>query len=172
MEQKRGSIASWTALVTFLAIITLTHTASHFVVYGTGIQGFFEAGVSGFAIGPLNTENIKNNEDISPISRIFLIIEWAFLVFLGTAVIIARRMSVKEEVISMSALQKRDKSKTDIDSLHEILKEKKHLRISTIARVFKISKEKALEWCQILEDANLAAISYPRMGEPEVIITS
>lgn len=57
------------------------------------------------------------------------------------------------------------RSKTDLDRLYDILKEKKILKIKNIERVFNVDAHVALEWCKVLENANLAAIDYPRFGK-------
>lgn len=62
------------------------------------------------------------------------------------------------------------KGHTDIDLLYSLLKDRKHLKIPAISRIFNISNEKALEWCKILEDSSLAVINYPAFSEPEIEI--
>jgi hypothetical protein len=61
-------------------------------------------------------------------------------------------------------------SKTDIDLLYDIIKQKKRVKIGEIARVFTIDREKALDWCRILENNGLVAISYPAFSESEIIL--
>ena len=58
------------------------------------------------------------------------------------------------------------KSRTDLDTLYEILKRKKEININDIGKVFKVNLEVALEWSKILEDGDLAMIDYPRFGKP------
>lgn len=62
------------------------------------------------------------------------------------------------------------KGHTDIDLLYSLLKDRKHLKIPAISRIFNIDNEKALEWCKILEDSGLAVINYPAFSEPEIEI--
>jgi len=57
---------------------------------------------------------------------------------------------------------------TDFDILYKLVLEKKKVKISEIAAMFKIDKKKAEEWIQILDEHNLARIYYPAMGEPEI----
>ena len=81
----------------------------------------------------------------------------------------------KEEHIRVSYEQVKERtagrSKTDLDVLYDILKDKKVLTLSTIAKIFKIQKEKALEWAKILENYGLGQIEYPAFSEPEIRIT-
>ena len=60
-----------------------------------------------------------------------------------------------------------EESKTDLDTLYNILKDKKQLRTSSIAKLFKVNKETALNWCKILESGNLAVLDYSS-GDPVV----
>lgn len=61
------------------------------------------------------------------------------------------------------------KNKTDIDSLYELLQKEKSINLSAIINTFGISKEKAEEWCRILEEGGLAIVHYPPIGELELI---
>jgi len=61
---------------------------------------------------------------------------------------------------------KNSKSGTDFDVLYSIVQAKGEISLSTIVNLFKVSKEKALKWCKILEEHNLAAINYPAFSEP------
>ena len=64
--------------------------------------------------------------------------------------------------------EKFGKTNTDLDLLYFLLREKKKLKIPTISKIFKIDKEKALEWCRILESHDYVIINYPSLSEPEV----
>ena len=75
----------------------------------------------------------------------------------------------KKEVSGVVINVKRGKSVTELDSLYELLKEKKTLKISVISKLFKISNEKALEWAKILENHDLGEIEYPAFSEPELV---
>jgi hypothetical protein len=61
------------------------------------------------------------------------------------------------------------KTTTDLDNLYEILKQKKHLSVPMISKAFKVSEDIVLEWGKILEEGNLAKITYPRMSDPELV---
>lgn len=162
--------------VIFIAIvlIALLHTIFHFAVYGTGIRGIYEFGVSGFTIGKLQLgEEIKSNYPQIPIiSKIVLILEWFIVITIVTFTFVRQKINLKKEIKSLNVHKNygKSKTKTDLDVLYSILKEKKHLKLSTVSKVFKIDKDKVMEWCRILESGNLAEINYPGVGEPEIVI--
>jgi len=57
---------------------------------------------------------------------------------------------------------------TDFDVLYKLVLEKNKVKISEVAKMFKIDKKKAEEWVQILDERDLVRIHYPAMGEPEI----
>ena len=64
--------------------------------------------------------------------------------------------------------KKMKRGETEFDMLYSLLKENKKLKIQEISKILNISPEKALEWSKLLENHNLALISYPAFSEPEV----
>ncbi len=58
---------------------------------------------------------------------------------------------------------------TDLDKLYRILREKKKLTLSEVARGFNIDKSQAEEWGKILKEQNLIDIYYPAVGEAELV---
>ena len=158
--------------ISLLFIIALSHTFFQFAVIGTGINNFYEQGISGFAIGKLQIgEEFKSKADpYSSLSLTLIAIEWLALLSFILLAMIKNRLSLKREILAIHINKHSDKSttKTDLDYLYDTLKEKKHLKITTISKAFGIDKELAMNWCKTLEEGNLATINYPRMGEPEV----
>jgi hypothetical protein len=61
---------------------------------------------------------------------------------------------------------------TDFDVLYKLVLSKEKVKLSEIIKLFKISKEKAEQWIQILDERGLVKIHYPAMGEPEVHTTN
>jgi hypothetical protein len=57
---------------------------------------------------------------------------------------------------------------TDFDILYKLVLSKEKVKLSEITKLFSISKEKAEQWIQILDERGLVKIHYPAMGEPEV----
>ena len=171
MDRKKR-IAS--VALSFIIVVLIVHMVYHFFVFGTGLTGFYEKGISGFSIGkfPLGEELRANYKSASPISKIILGIEWVAAVSIIIFIFIRNKKEIKKEVSSIKSPQKYKKTEksTELDLLYNILKEKKHLRLSTIARIFDISKKTALDWAKTLESGNLVKIEYPRMSEPEIVL--
>lgn len=107
---------------------------------------------------------------VPSISKIFLMFQLflilPLIVFFGFRNVVLMR---KKEISGINVKEIRNKCKTDLDALYSILKDKKHLRISSIADLFKINKDLAMEWAKILESGDLATIDYPGFGGPVVI---
>ncbi len=64
------------------------------------------------------------------------------------------------------------KTYTPLDSMYELIKEKRKLKLYEISKKFKLSKEKSLEWCKILENEGIIKINYSAFSEPDVEIVS
>lgn len=168
---KRGSKKIAKILITLVVTLAVLHTGFHFAVYGTGIPSINEKGISGFAIGKITGQEIKENyASTSSLSKLIIIGEWALLVLLIGISLLGEHRHVKKQHVVLEIKRTQEKSKTDIDLLYDLLKEKKKIELGTIADTFKISEETATEWAKILEDAQLAVLHYPRFGEAEVRI--
>ena len=61
---------------------------------------------------------------------------------------------------------KKSKTRTDLDNLYKILQERKEVSVGDIERTFEVSNDIAMEWCKILENAELAMIDYPTFKKP------
>ena len=154
--------------------IAVLHTVVHLLFYGTGLAGFGERGVSGLAVQKLS----DNPDEISPVkgltaSKVFVFTEWIFVVFMFFLVSAKKQSVIKKEAEALKVQIRFDGSnaKTDIDRLYELLKEKKRLGISAIAKAFDVDKEVVLEWGETLELGELAYVNYPRIGEPEIVVS-
>ena len=95
---------------------------------------------------------------------LFLIIIITFMHYLK------RKRDEKINLSHSKLVQKTSKSETSLDVLYNLLKDKKRLNIKTIAKLFGITKEKAIEWAKILENYELVTIEYPTFNDPEVRI--
>ncbi len=160
--------------LSLLLLILIIHNVFHFSFFGTGISGFYEKGISGFSIGKLSIgEEIKTKyRSVSPLSITILLAEWSLLILAVFFAFLRNRVELKKEIAAIKSpgdYKKTNKS-TDLDALYNLLKEKKHLRLSSIAEKFKIEKELALEWAKTLESASLVYIDYPRFGDPEIYL--
>jgi len=124
-------------------------------------------GLTGLSVKEMVTEVYKT----TPFTlKIFLGAQWILLILL---LIFAFRedrkvKSRKKELEGIDLKKMTPKQGTDLDTLYNILKNKKQLRISTISKVFNINDKIAIEWCKILESGNLAILDYPGIGEPIV----
>ncbi|MEM4625529.1 MAG: hypothetical protein QXJ28_02080 [Candidatus Pacearchaeota archaeon] len=102
-------------------------------------------------------------------NKILLGIIILFIVIISYILIKKRKSKKIEDEIKVS-VEKKEEGLTDIDLLYELLKRKKRMNISTIAKIFKINKELAIEWARILEEGDLAEINYPILSEPTLEI--
>ena len=152
-------------------VIAIFHTVSHILFYGTGVSGAIKSGISGLSIGGLLIDDtIKQRySGYSKGSLLILAMEWVFLAMISVSAFIRHKQEMHEDIKNNFNIQRyKAGTKTDLDVLHDILKEKKHLRISTIAKIFNVKKEIAMNWARTFEAANIATIEYPRVGEPEL----
>lgn len=161
-------------ILSFLIVVSLFHIVYHFAVFGTGFSGFYERGISGLAVSkfPLGEELRKNYQSASLISKLAIAAEWSLVVIIMLFIFIRNKAEMKKEVSEIKTPQKYKKTEksTELDIFYNILKEKKHLRLSTIAKIFKVNRDIALEWAKTLEYGNLVRIEYPRVGDPEIIL--
>ena len=163
-------------LITFILLISLAHMFIHVLIFQTNIPLVETMGISGNSIGPITIDetfeiNIRENyKKISPISKGVLIGEWVLLIALSGFSIVRTRIHFKHDSLETFKISRQDKSKTDIDLLYDLLKEKKRLEISSIARVFNVDKETVKEWGEIMEDNDLVVMEYPRFGDPEITL--
>ncbi|MCH7568387.1 MAG: hypothetical protein IIA87_03115 [Nanoarchaeota archaeon] len=178
MVKKRGRINFLSILLTLIILIALVHTTLHIMIYGTGISGLGESGISGLAIGKFALfEGLKENySNMSPISKIFIAGEWIFVIVIIVITLIKGKIELKKDIQSIKinlnekSQYAKSKSKTDLDVLYDILKEKKMLRMSAISKLFGVNKNTVMDWCKILEEGDLATVKYPTVGEPEIIL--
>lgn len=161
-------------ILSFLIVVSLFHIFYHFAVFGTGFYGFYEKGISGLAISkfPLGEELRKNYQSTSTISKLAIAAEWCLVAVIILLIFMRNKAEMKKEISGIKTPQKYRKTEnsTELDLLYNILKEKKHLRLSSIAKIFKVSKDIALEWAKTLEYGNLVSIEYPSVRDPEIIL--
>jgi hypothetical protein len=135
---------------------------------GVLIYTYLPKTFTGFSVANTAAETYSS---VPPISKIFLLLQLFLIMplifFFGFRNIVLMR---KKEVSGINVKEVRNKCKTDLDALYSILKDKKHLRIASIADLFKINKDLAMEWAKILESGDLATIDYPGFGGPVVIL--
>lgn len=100
--------------------------------------------------------------------KAILFIQWGvFIVLLLYAAFKDKGISEdKNELKALNLKEISKSSETDLDVLYKLLKEKNKLRISTIAKAFKIDKDLAMEWGKTMEESKLVVIDYPRFSGP------
>ena len=132
------------------------------------IKGDPRSNISGLVFGNFESLPFKMN-----LSLIAFVGQWVlllFIVFIGYLRFLKHRREEEVKVNSFTIPQYLPKPQTNFDVFYNLLKENKTLSLNVIARLFKISKEKALEWARILEEKDLAVIEYPAFSDPEVRI--
>ncbi|MBT4136191.1 hypothetical protein HOD75_01835 [archaeon] len=146
-----------------LGVITILFLANASALFYSNES--FHGGLTGFSVVDDAREIYTS---MSGFSKIFLVIPWIILIFLLVRVAMLDRKVTKEakEIHSFNIKHSSNKEKTDLDILYEILQKTKIIKISTISKAFKVDEEAAMEWCKILESANLAIIDYPIMRKP------
>ena len=174
MIQKRDETI-FGLILTALFLIALIHTLIHIAVYGTGISGLYKQGMSGFAIGKLELgqEFKSRNPALSPLSKIAIAGEWTILALLLFINLLKNKTDSNPSILELNIqkpVSNKSEIRTDIDVLYNLLKEKKRIKLSLIAKSFNITKEEVMEWCKILESGGLATIEYPKLGEPELAL--
>ena len=108
-------------------------------------------------------------------SEYIMIGEAVLFVILISIRIINKKIKRKPEPKGISPIEVREEEKkpgihTDLDILYKMLKEKKRIPISKIAKAFNINKETALDWSKTLETAELAEIQYSALKEEVLTI--
>jgi len=140
------------------------------LVVANGAYLFYQVGDSVSAVsGNSIRETVGGLYTGSSIGHRIFILSQFLLLF----VIIIVVLMVVEKLKSKAGLSKQNyigkgnlKSKTDLDTLYEILKRENEISIDDIGKVFKVDLEIALGWSKVLENGGLAVIDYPRFGKP------
>jgi hypothetical protein len=159
--KKEGKLLK--VLLVVLTTAVLIHTIAQFT--------FFSPGISGLLIG-----NEKVGEEFSPKgsfgSMIFLVVEWFVLISLFTFTYTRYRRFLDTEYEELKIIKERKHSNrnTALDDLYEFLKEKKEIRVSTIAKTFNVNKRLVEEWAKTLESNNFATLVYPQFGGPKLVL--
>lgn len=136
-----------------------------------GSEAINQTGFTGHSIGG-DVAGLYLNLPL--VSKIFLIVQWGLLALLLIYIGFRDKEVTKNqtELSGINLNQIRKKSETDLDALYNLLKQKQHLRVSTVSQAFDIKEDLAMEWGKILESGNLAYIDYPKFGGPLIKIKS
>jgi len=166
-------------LLAISLVLAVVFSMAHLYFFGTGFAGIRGEERPGITIGGLAIGEPDVGEhltgyavDIST-SQMIVIGEWvAALIFLVIFYSISRA-HFKREVMDIKSRRGKGKqgNTTDLDKLHEILKKRKRIRFMAIEKAFDVNSEIVKNWSKTLEMGNIATIDYPRIGEPELVLT-
>lgn len=162
-------------LLVVIIIGALSHT--YYNTFGFTIPDFQSDGITGKVI---TADVISGFGDIPLSSRIIIAGEWIFVLVIILYLLIKGRMTLerdlqKERGVSLERKKiqsSKSQYETDLDVLHDILKEKKILRLSVISKTFGITNKTTTDWCRILEEGDIATLSYPTVGSPKLTINT
>ena len=172
MEKSSGSRAL--KIVAYLMLfIALIHGFTHIVLFETNLSLVKTVGLSGFAIGDVDSEkfeqNIKQSEQAPKNSLYIIGAEWLMLVSLMTISILRSKIAATaQNVEHFDIIKKRGKSETDIDVLYQLLQKNKKITVTKAAELFNVEHKVVEEWGEVLENNSLAVVDYPRFGEIEI----
>jgi len=176
MENRGGKTTVFRAFFIAITLIAVLHTFFHLAIYGSGINGAMQNGISGFVVSKeAISQNLNDTSSKVPgFSLMFIVGEWVFLfASLGLTIFKNTVDTKKERTFNVSGISKRVKNSvtsTDLDVLYELLKEKKKVKVSAVMNAFDIDEDMAMNWCKILESGDLATIEYTSVGEPIIEI--
>ena len=129
---KRGVKILISVLWLFI-IVAVGHSLFHFYLFGTGINGFFENGVSGFSIGgfTVGEERTGTYSSAVSISQMAVIFEWFAILVIFVLVYTKSRIEFKRETKDLEGEKSKIglRAKTDLDKLYELLQKKKRILI-------------------------------------------
>lgn len=122
--------------------------------------------------------NVISNVDVPftnlSLTTVILIVQGVVIAIVLFGVIfqtIRHKKEEKDQIKVFSLVQhKKSKSETDLDLLYEMVKKKNKVDVSSVAKLFKVSSEVALEWGKILENKNLVSMDYPFLSSPQIIL--
>ena len=162
-------------LINILIILLIVNLFLHVLIFGTGIRGVLQTGVSQILLGN-KLLSISAFSDMHPGLKIAsfctIVLELALLFFVSF-----RKKQIKKETNQdLNTLKRlrtkysKMKNQTELDVLYNILKEKKKVDVSNLHHVFDVDKDTVKEWIETLESGDLAELNDKKLGEPELIL--
>jgi hypothetical protein len=126
-----------------------------------------KSSLTGFSVNDTLNNLSMNFLNMSIYLKLFIMLQWIAVIFIAIVFVKRSRDKNNIEINTVFRVEKPNTIyKTDLDTLYNLLKEKKQIGISSIAKSYGVSKEVAMEWARILESGNLADLDYPGFGEP------
>ncbi|MBS3083453.1 hypothetical protein J4423_01470 [Candidatus Pacearchaeota archaeon] len=171
MKKKRKHVGRAILIILTLAILVSTHI--YYFLGNPFDLKLLSGGISGQAIAEKITENINEKKiEISFKEKIILGAEWILVIMIFLRLLIQSKAELKEyEVVITKEKIRQGASNTDLDTLYNLLKERKKLSVKSLAIYFKVEESTIISWARILEEANLLTIHYPNFGHPILILT-
>jgi len=184
MKERGRKINIFAVVSVLLAVAFITfsfHTATSFIFASSDNPR--SIGTTGKV--SFTPTDLKNNyTNLSTTTKVILIVEWIIIFIIIIVILIKVKLNVSKEkkedknpknrdlvnMVNIVKKYKKSSSDTELDILYNILKEKKVLGLKTIIQMFRIDKVTALNWCKILEEGDLATLSYPAIGDPKIIV--
>lgn len=158
-EKRRGAgekLIFWRVLLIVSAVF-VTEVIIYFTDYKDGKD------VTGMSIGGNLAEMYSS---VPSATRIFIMLQWVLL-FLALAFVYLKDRRIKcvrDELNNIDLEKASHNSKTEFDTLYNLLKEKKHLKLSTFSRLFNTDEDTVMGWCKTLESNNLVNLDYSSSG--------
>lgn len=149
-----------------VVVAAIVHLFFQVALYGTGINGFAEKGISGFAI-----RDVAEGFNIS-FSTIILFAEWGLILLGIVFVYVKHRFEMNHELADLRMIKdkKHFKGGTELDNFYELLRDKRKFRLSSAAKVFEVDEDVIEDWAKTLESSKLATLRYPRIGSAELML--
>ena len=167
MIKKRAN-TKWLKLVAeIITLLVLTHT---FYIFYSSNKQELQVGISGSTV---TEETSEASTNLATNKRLILGGEWLLVISILIVTLIKAKMelqTVVDEVIITPQKTRPSISRTDIDSMYDIVKEKKRLKVRTLAKYFKVDDNTILEWARVLEEENLITVHSPTIGDPQIIL--
>lgn len=161
-------------LLPVVVLVAVLHLVFHFSVWGTGIPGFAEGGISGLAVGKSGVgEEATGVFSLSvSFSQILIVIEWVFIFMALIFVYIGGKANYKKEIVDLKSLKENKEGgrNTEIDVLYEILRERKRIGFFAIGQAFDVEEEMVRVWADTLSNGGMAMVDYPRTGDPQLVL--
>jgi len=157
MVKKRG-------LITTIFLVLVLASANLFFFFNSGDTSY--SGMSGKFIDEIPEMPLNLS-----FPTVIFIAQWIILILILVITYSKFLKHKKHEITSKDYAiikERKTKSETDLDVFYHLLKSKKNLSMITISKLFKIPREKALEWAKILEKHELGIIEYPAFSDPEI----
>lgn len=162
MNKKRDYI------IGLIALILTISSQIYFALNNPFDLNLSSSSVSGLVIAE---ENKEETNGINLKEKIILGAEWVLVMAIFLKLIIQNSMEIKEYDLTITKEKaKKEITRTDLDTLYNLLKEKKKIPVKALTIFFKVDEIIIISWAKVLEEAGLITIHYPNFGHPILIL--